>query len=329
MPRIKTFTALAGLSAATFIVSTVQAATLSVTTSLTRTDKQTEGYIELYHNPVNKADNGITLNYKGGPEVIPNRKQGAALKRGVIDFHFGPSGYYSGLVPCARVIALMTTAQAKLRTNGGWDVLQECWKKGLNARLLAHPMQGVTKFHVYLIDKPRISEETGLNLKGFTMRSTALYHPFMKKMGARPINISPGDVYTSLQRGLVKGLAWPEGNIYRYGWYEFVKYRVGPGFWRTSSTVVINLDVWNKLNKKQRDALDAAGIAYEKASVPWYGKIGAADTANMVKAGVKLITLKGKAGEAFTKTVYGESWDSAEKKIPAETFAKLRKLLLQ
>lgn len=329
MARIKTFAAFAGVSAAAFIVSAAQAATLNVTTALTRTDKQTVAYFDLFHKPVNKANNGITLNYKGGPEVIPNRKQGAALKRGAIDLIFSPSGYYAGLVPCARVVALSTTPQAKIRTNGGWDLLQKCWKKGLNGRILAHPFEGVTRFHVYLKDKPRLSNETGLNLKGFTMRSTALYHPFMKKMGARPINISPSDVYTSLQRGLVKGLAWPEGNIFRYGWYEYIKYRIGPGFWRSSSMAVINLDKYNALTRKERDALDAAGLAFERASTAFYGKIREIDSAKMEKAGVKFVVLKGKAGAAFTRTVYGASWDSAQKKIPAETFKQLRKYLLQ
>ena len=89
---------------------------------------------------MNKANNGITLDYKGGPEVIPNRKQGAALKRGVIDMMFGPSVYYAGLVPCARVIGLSNVGQATLRKNGGWAELQDCWAKGLNAKLLAHGM---------------------------------------------------------------------------------------------------------------------------------------------------------------------------------------------
>lgn len=329
MARMKNFAAFACISAAASIVSAAQAATLNVTTALVRSDKQTVAYLDLFHKPVNKADNGITLVYKGGPEVIPNRKQGAALKRGAIDLIFSPSGYYAGLVPCARVVAMSTVPQAKIRTNGGWDVLQDCWKKGLNARILAHPFEGVTRFHIYLMDKPRLSDATGLNLKGFTMRSTALYHPFMKKMGARPTNISPGDVYTSLQRGLVKGLAWPEGNIFRYGWHEYIKFRIGPGFWRSSSMAVINLDVYNKLTKKERDVLDAAGLVFEKASTEYYGKIRTIDTANLEKAGVELVVLKGKAGAAFTKTVYGATWDSAEKKIPAETFKQLRKLLLQ
>jgi TRAP-type C4-dicarboxylate transport system substrate-binding protein len=329
MPRNKSLAALVGVTAAAFFVSATQAATLSVTTSLVKTDKQTISYLELYHDPVNKADNGITLNYKGGPEVIPNRKQGAALKRGVIDMHFGPSGYYSGLVPCARVVALAKTPQAKIRENGGWAALEQCWKDNLNAQIIAHPMEGVTKFHVYLVDKPRTNTKTGLDLSGFTMRSTALYHPFMKAMGARPINISPGDVYTSLQRKLVRGLAWPEGNIFRYGWHEFVKYRVGPGFWRTSSLVIVNLDAWKKLNKKQQDAMIAAGIKYEKDSVPYYGKIGSEDTAKLAAAGVTLVTLKGDEAKAFTNTVYNVTWEAAKAKMPADLYQKLRKTLLE
>jgi TRAP-type C4-dicarboxylate transport system substrate-binding protein len=329
MPRKIIFSALAGTTAAAIIVSAAQAATLSLTTSLVRTDKQVTTYFDLFHDPVNKANNGITLNYKGGPEVIPNRKQGAALKRGVIDAHFGPSGYYSGLVPCARVVSLATTPQVEIRKNGGWEVLEKCWKDNLHAQIIAHPMEGVTRFHVYLIEKPRLSKDTGLSLKGYTMRSTALYHPFMKKMGARPINISPGDVYTSLQRGLVKGLAWPEGNIFRYGWQEFIKYRVGPGFWRSSSLVIVNLDAWNKLTNKEKNALKAAGIKYEKDSTPYYGAIGKIDTAKLQKSGVKMIDLDGEYGKAFTKTVYGETWAAAKKKMPAELYNALREKLLQ
>jgi TRAP-type C4-dicarboxylate transport system substrate-binding protein len=330
MPRKKTLSAaLVGMTAAAFIVSTAHAATLSVATSLVRTDKQTTTYMDLYHDPVHKADNGISLNYKGGPEVIPNRKQGAALKRGVIDMHFGPSGYYSGLVPCARVVALAKNNMDTIRSNGGWEVLEKCWKENLNAQIIAHPMKGVTKFHVYLVDKPRTNTKTGLDLSGYTMRSTALYHPFMKAMGARPINISPGDVYTSLQRKLVRGLAWPEGNIFRYGWHEFVKYRVGPGFWRTSSLVIVNLDVFNKLTNKQQNAMKQAGIKFERDSVPHYGKIGAEDTKKLANAGVKLITLKGAEAAAFTDTVYNVTWEAAKKKIPADMFKQLRKTLLE
>jgi TRAP-type C4-dicarboxylate transport system substrate-binding protein len=298
---------------------------------LIKTHDQSVVYFKDFHDPVNKANNGITLNYKGGPEVIPNRKQGAALKRGVIDVMFGPSVYYAGLVPCARVIALSNVPQAELRKNGGWAALDKCWQKGLNGKLLAHGMEGATEFHVYLAEdyKSRINDKTGLNLKGFKMRSTAGYHPMFKAMGAIPINISPGDVYTSLERGLVKGLAWPEGGVARYGWAKFIKYRVGPGWWRTSSTLVMNMDAYNKLTKKERDAMHAASIQYEKNSVDTLKKLVKVDNAKVFAAGVKPVDLKGKAAKAYMAMAYGATWDVAKKKMPAETYNTLRKLLLK
>lgn len=322
----------AGVSAlAVLSITAVQAATLTVTTSLIKSHDQSVVYFKDFQDPLNNASNGITLNYKGGPEVIPNRKQGAALKRGVIDLMFGPSVYYAGLVPCARVIALSNVGQATLRKNGGWAALDKCWQKGLNGKLLAHGMEGATEFHVYLAEdyKSRISEKTGLNLKGYKMRSTAGYHPFMKVMGAIPINISPGDVYTSLERGLVKGLAWPEGGVARYGWSKFIKYRVGPGWWRTSSTVVMNMDVYNKLTKKERDAVHAQSIKYETDSIASLRKLVKIDNAKVFASGVKPVDLKGKAAKAYLDTVYGATWDSAKKKMPAATYNELRALLLK
>lgn len=330
MSHLKISSIAASAAAAAMLVgAAAEAAKLNVTTSLTRTHDQVVAYFDLMHTPMNKANGAVTLNYKGGPEVIPNRKQGAALKRGVVDMMFGPSGYYAGLVPCARVVALSTQPQSTIRKNGGWDVLQDCWKKGLNARILAHPFYNSGNFHIYLIDPPRKDTKTGLSLKGFKMRSTALYHPFMKAMGAVPINISPGDVYTSLERGLVKGLAWPEGGIFRYGWTKFIKYRIGPGFWRSSTTAVINLDVYNKMTKKEKDYVDAWGLKFEIESTPYMRKLADLDNAKVFKDGVKVIDLQGDYGTAFTKTVMDSTWTNAASKIDSETFGKLKKYLLK
>ena len=77
-----------GVVAAAFTVTTANAASLDTVVSLKTTHDQTKTYLDLFHNPFNKNNGtGVTLNLKGGPEVIPNRKQGAALKRGVIKFH--------------------------------------------------------------------------------------------------------------------------------------------------------------------------------------------------------------------------------------------------
>ena len=140
MSNFKMSSVAVGVAAAAMLAgAAAEAAKLNVTTSLNRNHDQVVAYFDLMHTPLNKSKGPVQLHYKGGPEVIPNRKQGAALKRGVVDLMFGPSGYYAGLVPCARVVALSTQPQSVIRKNGAWKVMQDCWKEGLNARLLAHP----------------------------------------------------------------------------------------------------------------------------------------------------------------------------------------------
>jgi len=331
MRRMKAIAAFAAIAGAVSLTATAHAVTLTATTSLMKTHDQSVVYIELFQDPVNKADNGITIDYKGGPEVIPNRKQGAALKRGAIDIMFGPSVYYAGLVPCARIVGLSNVPQAEIRRNGAWDMLDKCWQKGLNAKLLAHGMEGGTTFHVYLSQdyKPLISEKTGLDLSGMTMRSTAGYLPVLKRMGARPTNISPGDVYTALERGVVKGLAGPEGGVARYGWAKFIKYRVGPGWWRTTSTLAMNLDAYNKLSRQERAVINAAALKYEQTSGPLLRKLADIDNEKVFAAGVKHVDLTGKARDAYLDTVYNATWDGAEKHFDPATFKKIRSLLLK
>tara|TARA_B100000886_G_scaffold330716_1_gene281427 strand:+ start:4317 stop:5309 length:993 start_codon:yes stop_codon:yes gene_type:complete len=319
-----------GIAAVSMVGGTaLEAAKLTVMTSLNRNHDQVVAYFDLMHTPMNKANGAVTLKYKGGPEITPNRKQGAALKRGVIDVKFGPSGYDIGLNTCARLIALSTQPQSVIRKNGGWDVMQKCWGEKMNARILAHPFYNSGNFHIYLTEPPKKSKKTGLNLKGFKMRSTALYHSFFKAMGATPINISPGDVYTSLERGLVRGLAWPEGGIHRYGWTKYIKYRIGPGFWRSSTMAVVNLDSYKKLTKKERDYLDAWGLKFEKKSTPYMRALADKDNAKVFADGVKVVDLQGEYGRAFTRTVMNSTWENARKKMPKKYFDDLKKYLLK
>ena len=85
----------------------------------------------------------------------------------------------------------------------------------------------------------------------------------------------------------------------RYGWTKYIKYRVGPGFWRSSSMVVINLDAYNAMNKKQRDAIDKAGEAFEPASQKYMRVLADKDNAAVKADGVKFIDLTGDEGKSF------------------------------
>ena len=91
----------------------------------------------------------------------------------------------------------------------------------------------------------------------------------------------------------------------------------------------MNLDAYNKLTKKERDAIDAASIQYEKDSVETLRALVKVDNQKVFDAGVKPVDLKGKAAKAYLDMAYGATWDAAKKRIPEATYNKLRALLLK
>ena len=127
----------------------------------------------------------VKLKYIGGPEVTPNRKQGAAMKRGLIDIIMSPTTYYSNLQPEAKLTGISNVPPKEWRKNGGYEIMADAWAKRMNAIILGWGNFYTTEqFSIWLVDEPKLSKKTGIDLVGKKMRSTALYTPFYKEMGA-------------------------------------------------------------------------------------------------------------------------------------------------
>ncbi len=278
-------------------------------------------YVVAFHEkfvePMNAAKGAVSIKYLGGPEVTPTRKQIGALKRGVVDIIFCPAAYYGGTLAEARLPGSHNKSLKEIRENGGWDLMQEAWGKGVNARLLAWTHFGGQKFYVYTNSPPKQSEKTGLDLSGVKMRGTGLYKAFLKAMGATVVVIPPGDVYSALERGLVGGVAWPWGSMATYGWEKFLKYRIEPDFFGATMTLLINKEKYESLSKAGQDQLEKQARAYEEAADAIMVRKGHEDDAKLMKSGIKVIKLTGKVREAYIRTIYSAKWaenDSFAKK---------------
>ncbi len=282
--------------------------TLKVSSCLIKNHDQVIAYFKTFHDPINKMNAGLKLRYIGGPEVTPRQKQAPALKRGLVDIINCPSAYYQGLVPAARMTGSSTISPSELRKNGGWEIMQEAWKKGINAKILGWGHWEASTFFIYMKKMPKFNDKTGVDLTGMKMRSTGLYNAFLKAMNATPINISPGDVYAALERGVVDGLAWPEGSVAKYGWQRFLKYKIRPNFFHSTTMTVINLDKFNSLSKEHQDILLKQGKIFERDSNKILAPLSVADNKKLDEAGVKNIDLKGKQKAAYLKTIYGAKW---------------------
>src|SRR5690625_3574031 len=143
-----------------------------------------------------------------------------------------------------------------MRNNGTLELLNKIWnKKGLY--FLARTWEGVP-FNIYL-KKPLKNN----SFEGVKLRTTPNYRPFFSSLGAVNVEISPGEVYTALERGVVDGAGWTATGLFDLGWHEQLKYRVEPAFYAASVELLINLDTWEGLTEEQKDFLTKQAIWYE------------------------------------------------------------------
>ena len=301
---------------------------LKVSTALATKHDQSTVFFDTFMARMKEDQSLVKLNYIGGPEVTPNRKQGPAMKRGLIDIIMSPVTYYANVVPEARLHGIANVSGATWRKNGAFDIMSKAWASKLNAVILGWGnYYGFNQFYMWFKEKPKFSKVTGLDLSGMKMRTTPLYTPFLKAMGAITKNISPAEVYTALERGVVDGLAWPEGGVAFRGWQRFIKYRVEPGFFRSTTMVTMNKTKFDKLPKKAQNQLIAAGLHYERDSGAILKKRAEIDNQKVYKEGVQRLILPPDIAKVYIKTIISANWKAAEKYKFTADFKKLKALM--
>ncbi len=302
------------LLAAAFAVlshsSNAQELTLKAVSAFTEKTTYSLGF-ERFIERVNEAGKGIIhINYIGGPKAMPPFEVGNALKGGVVEIANSTGAFYTNVMPEADAWKLTERPMSELRKNGGFDYMAKIYAEKMNAIFLARHVDG-NPFHLYL-NKPI----NGPDLTGLKLRITPVYRDFFQALGATVVQTAPGEVYTSLERGVVDGYGWPITGIFDLGWNEKTKYRVDPGFYSAEVSILVNKTTWEKLSEAQRNILRKAGEQAEAEAIPFFSQENAKDTKRQTDAGIQTIKFEGPAGQAFVAKAYEAGWAGVIRQSP-------------
>jgi len=110
------------------------------------------------------------------------------------------------------------------------------------------------------------------DLKGLRIRSHGSSDDMLKLLKAIPVGMPPGELYTSLQRGILDGVLFPLSASKAFKLQEICKNVTVADLYTSSVLLAMNLDTWNSLPKDiqekiQKTALKAASeaaTAYDK-----------------------------------------------------------------
>ena len=261
--------------------------TLKAVTAWTKHWVFNDLYFEWVRRVNERAAGRLKIEYVGGPEVFPAFEQLDPVKRGVIDSINPPAAYLTGVLPEFHAVDLLFDASdpVKAREIGLFDRLDRISREKAGVTLL-----GATFWLPFSIYLNRPIEKA--DLKGFKMRSTPLYDPVLKGLGAATVGLPPAEVIPALQTGIVDGMAWPALFIVQPGYARYLKYKVMPWWWQNiGGLVLINAKSFDQLPADLKNLMVETIKEIEREAKRYFLAKEAAEDEQLKRIGLKIITL--------------------------------------
>ena len=244
-------------------------------------------YLEWIKRVNERAGGQLKIEYIGGPEVYPAFEQLDPLKRGVIDFIVTSPSYVAGALPEVNATWFMFEASdpAKAREIGLFDRIDRITREKAGVAMVGATLW--MPFSVYLnkpIDKA--------DLRGLKMRSTPIYDPVLKGLGAATVSTPPAEIIPALQTGVVDGIAWPAIFIVQPGYARYLKYKAMPWWWvAVEGHVFANAKSFDALPADLKKLVVDTLKEIERETKRYYQAKETAEDEQLKRAGVRIIEL--------------------------------------
>jgi TRAP-type C4-dicarboxylate transport system substrate-binding protein len=298
-----------------------KAVALKAVSAFPQNNKMNDAFWMLQKKVKEKSKGGLEITWGGGPEAIPTFQLVEALRNGVVEIAWTAHTFNVAQLAVAEGAKLSRITPWKEREKGVSDFFQKVYQNKLNAYFLGRGTPGLTYNLYTTVPVKNIGD-----FKGMTIRVTPAYKVFVEALGAAPVTTDPGEVFTALERKMVRGYGWPSLGISDFGWDEVTKFVIEPAFYQVDVIALVHINAWNKLPKDLQDVLNASMQEVEREAYEHFAKLISQDREKIKKKGVQEIKLSGEEGEKYLQTAYEASWKEVLRKDP-QLGAQLRDLL--
>jgi TRAP-type mannitol/chloroaromatic compound transport system substrate-binding protein len=191
------------------------------------------------------SDGRLTVRVYGAGEIVPAFEVFDAVSQGVADAGHGAAYYWKGKIPSSvffTSVPFGLTAQeinGWIHYGGGLELWQEAYAPA-NIVPLAGGNSGVQMAGWFNKEINSVDD-----IKGLKMRIPGLAGEVFAAAGGTAVRISGGELYTSLQTGVIDATEWvgPYNDL-ALGLHEVAKYYYYPGWHETGSMLefIVNKD---------------------------------------------------------------------------------------
>lgn len=220
---------------------------------------------EYFAKIVNEMTGGrMHVRVYGAGEIVPAFGVFDAVSQGVAQAGHGAAYYWKGKIPAAvfyTAVPFGMTAQEMngwLHFGGGLELWRELYKP-FNVVPFAGGSTGVQMSGWFNREL-----KTADDLKGLKMRIPGLAGEVFDAAGGSAVRISGGEIYTSMQTGVIDAVEWVGPyNDFTLGLYEVAKYYYYPGWHEPGAMLefIINGDALGELPEDLQAIVTAAARA--------------------------------------------------------------------
>lgn len=264
----------------------------------------------------------VEINWRGGPEIMPPFKQAEGVRNGAVDMTYTSPSYYQGLVPTSGTMNLSYKTYAEIAATNYHERMTELHAEK-DLIFLGEIPATQLNFVIYMAD-----EVSGLeDLKGKRIRVFPTLLPIVKALGAEPIVMGMGDIFTAMERGTIDG--YMQGPLAQAKQFEgLVKTVIFPGVYRAGFPVLINKDTWGKMSTDLQQRLTTFlrwDFAY-RVDYLWGQDI--ADNIELMKAaGFNILELPADEAARYEQMAMDAAWAVTAANAGDEVAAELRGML--
>lgn len=240
----------------------------------------TAGMADTYAKMVEEASGGDITIKLVGPETVPPFEQLQPVQAGVFDMLFTHGAYHAGTTSMVIGLDTVDSDPAKRREAGIWDYIDEHYQT-LGMKVLALPASGGSHFML----REELGE--GEDFTGMKVRGTPPIHPVIEALGGSPVVMPGGEIYSSLDKGVVDAANWPVSGALAFKWYEVTCCFMRPYFGTTAHPILINLDSWNELSEDQQALMLEQGEILEREVREKFTALEQEEEAELIELGMK------------------------------------------
>lgn len=206
----------------------------------------------------------LNIKVYGAGEVVPALEVFEAVSQGTVQMGHGAAYYWKGKVPIAQfftAIPFGLTAQEMngwLLHGGGMELWEELYDP-FNLVPIPGGNTGVQMAGWFNKEINSLSD-----LRGMMMRIPGLGGEVFERAGGTAVNLPGGEIYTSLQTGVIDATEWvgPYNDL-AFGLHQVAKYYYYPGWQEPGPTleVIINKQAYESLPEDLAEILRQATLA--------------------------------------------------------------------